>query len=215
MRAAISVMVLSSDRILADALSLVLAGEANLRIIAPEARGAEVDVILIDAAVDRAAALTATALMREICEDAGLLVLGLSREDEGVLDFIQAGATGYILQDTHLTALIAAIHALSADETLCSPRMASAALARLAALSREATPAAEPGGTALTGREREILLLIDQGLGNKEIARTLAITVPTVKNHVHHILEKLNVNGRREAVRLAYEIGLLRESFDS
>jgi len=220
MRAAISIMVLSSDRIFADALRLVLSGEVDLRVVAPQVLGdgadaetmlAEVDVILIDATADRGAALAATAFMRERCESADLLVLGLGREDESLLDFVQAGATGYVLQDASPAKLIEAIRGLHADQTFCSPRIVAAALARITALSSAPKQAAAPAHPTLTDREREILTLMEKGLGNKEIGHALDITVQTVKNHVHHVLEKLSVHRRREAVRLAYEIGLLRE----
>jgi DNA-binding NarL/FixJ family response regulator len=220
MPAAITIMILSSDRIFADALHLVLSGEEELRVVAPavlgngadtEAALSQVDVILIDATPDRAAALAATTFMRERCTSAELLVLGLGCEDEGVLDFVQAGATGYVLQDASPATLVAAVRALHADQTFCSPRIAAAALVRIAALSSTSRPAAEPACGALTERERETLRLMEQGLSNKEIGRALDITVQTVKNHVHHILEKLGVHRRRDAVRLAYEIGLLRE----
>jgi len=219
MRTAISTMVLSSDRIFADALRVVLSGEADFLVVAPEVLGGEagaepppVDIILIDAAADRAAALAATSFMHERCESAHLLVLGLGCEDESVLDFVQAGARGYVLQDASLPVLVKAIRALCNGQTFCSPRIAAAALARIARLSQAARPAAGTPDPALTEREREILLALAKGMSNKEIGRALRITVQTVKNHVHHILEKLGVHQRRQAVRLAYELGLLQES---
>ena len=79
-------------------------------------------------------------------------------------------------------------------EALCSPQMIAALLRRVATLARENTAT-----SALTGRELEVMALIDEGLSNKQIARRLSIELPTVKNHVHHILEKLGVQGRYEA----------------
>jgi DNA-binding NarL/FixJ family response regulator len=218
--AATSIMVLSSDRIFADALRVVLSAEADFLIVEPEVLGGEasagrpwpeVDVIVIDAAIDRAAALAATSFMHERCESSRLLVVGLGCEDELTLDFIQAGAHGYVLQDASLAVLVQTIRALRKGQTFCSPRIATAALERISRLSKAARPAAAPSLLALTEREREILLALAKGMANKEIARELQITVQTVKNHVHHILEKLGVHQRREALRLAYELGLLQE----
>jgi DNA-binding NarL/FixJ family response regulator len=223
MRAAISLTILSRDRVFADALEIVLSGEEDLRVSATQALHGEdgaglslfgVDVILIDGTMGRDAALAATVTLRERSGNARLLVIGLEREDESILDFVEAGAAGYVLQDASPTALADAIRSLHSGRTLCSPRIAAAALARIKALSQETRLPGASVLEGLTGRELELLSLLAQGLGNKEIGRALRITAQTVKNHVHHILAKLGVHRRRDAVRIAYERGLLRESLD-
>jgi DNA-binding NarL/FixJ family response regulator len=117
-----------------------------------------------------------------------------------------------VLKGSSPEQLVAVIAAARQGLATCAPRIVGLVVERIAALSRVAAPpraAAEI--EALTPRERETLILLAEGLTNKEAARRLRITVQTVKNHVHRILEKLRVHRRRDAVRLAYELGILAE----
>jgi len=212
----ISVMILGGDRVFAEALEAVLAAEEGLRLRAASATPAETDdppsILLIDASSDPAAALALTWSARERFPEAQVVILGLQREDEGVLEFIEAGAAAYLLQSASPAQLIEALHFLREGQVHSSPRIAAAVVERIAALEKERKPVPSPQGwEPLTARELEILELMARGLRNKEIAHSLHITVQTVKNHVHNVLEKLRVHRRRDAVRLAYELDLLRE----
>jgi DNA-binding NarL/FixJ family response regulator len=204
----ISVIVLSGDRLFSEAVGTVLAGEADLRV----RRGLQEreldapDVVVIDTTLDEEAALARTAALRESLA-AQVIVVGLEREDERIIDFIEAGASGYVLRTSPPAGLVAAIRAVHRGETLCSPRVASGVRERIARIARP--PERPLPGVALTEREAHILRLMAAGLRNKEIGRSLQITAQTVKNHVHKILEKLGVHSRRRAVRVASESGLL------
>lgn len=216
MEPTISVMILGGDRVFAEALEAVLAAEEGLRLRAASATPADTDdppsILLIDASSDPAAALALTWSARERFPEAQVVILGLQREDEGVLEFIEAGAAAYLLQSASPAQLIEALHFLREGQVHSSPRIAAAVVERIAALEKERKPVPSPQGwEPLTARELEILELMARGLRNKEIAHSLHITVQTVKNHVHNVLEKLRVHRRRDAVRLAYELGLLRE----
>ena len=216
MEPTISVVILGGDRVFAEALEAVLAAEEGLRLRAAPAEALETDepptIVLIDASLDPAAALALTWSARERFPEAQVVILGLLREDESVLEFIEAGAAAYLLQSASPAQLIEALRFLREGQVLSSPRIAAAVVERIAALEKERKPVPAPEGREpLTARELEILSLMARGLRNKEIARSLHITVQTVKNHVHNVLEKLRVHRRRDAVRLAYELGLLRE----
>lgn len=212
MQPAIRVVVFSEDRLLREALAASLDGREGLR-VTPEVEPGkeEPDVVLIDAGLETRLALGRTLEARERWPQAKLVVFGLDREDESVADFVEAGAEGYVLQGASAEDLLERVRQVQAGCTRCSPRVAASVLARIQALSR--MQPAEPPRLAepLTAREREILALLAEGLGNKEIGRRLQITVQTVKNHVHNILEKLQSHRRREAVRVAYDLGLLAE----
>lgn len=172
--------------------------------------GARADVVLVDAALDRETALARTAAVRERHTGSKLLVLGLDREDERVVDFIEAGALGYVLQSTSPADLVAAIRSVYDGNSRCSPRVAASVVARIASLEQQRGRGAPQEPEPLTRREVEVLAAVAAGLRNKEIGRQLRISTQTVKNHVHSILDKLGVGQRRQAVRLAYEHGLLR-----
>jgi len=126
-----------------------------------------------------------------------VVAYGVDDSEEAVLACFEAGAAGYVPLDGGLDDLANAIRAALHDELLCSPRIAAALRRRIALSPTERVePQTHP---ALTPREREIVDLIDQGLSNKEIARRLSLSVLTVKNHVHNVLEKLQVRRRGQA----------------
>jgi DNA-binding NarL/FixJ family response regulator len=130
----------------------------------------------------------------------GLRVVGMAAFDDETLAVTcaETGLDGWVTRDASLADLTDAIKAAARDELHCTPRTAAALARRLATLSAEREP--EPPSASLTAREDEILCLVEEGLTNKEIAARLMIALPTVKNHVHHILDKLDARGRVEAV---------------
>jgi two-component system, NarL family, nitrate/nitrite response regulator NarL len=124
-----------------------------------------------------------------------VLALGVGDSDAEVLACAQAGAAAFLPLESGAEELIAAIESMRRDELVCSPHVA-------ALLFRgQAGRAEQPNGDSghLTRREQEVLTLIDRGLSNKEIAARLGISLTTVKNHVHRILEKLHVRRRGAA----------------
>jgi DNA-binding NarL/FixJ family response regulator len=131
-----------------------------------------------------------------------VVALGIAPDEEAVLEGIQAGAAGYVSRDDTFEDLVETIYAVSRNELHCSPGMTGAMLRRLATVS--ATSRSVAFEAPLTAREHEILALLGQALSNKQIAAKLGIEVATVKNHVHHLLEKLHVRRRAEAVLLGH-----------
>jgi DNA-binding NarL/FixJ family response regulator len=152
------------------------------------------DVVLLDGVGEgRAEAIgTIVAAIPEV----RVVAFGVSESESEIIACAEAGVAGLVSREASFADLVATIERVASGETLCSPRVATILLRRLATLAaqRNGKPAAH-----LTTREHEILGLIDEGLSNKQIARRLHIEVPTVKNHVHNILEKLNVHRRYEA----------------
>lgn len=119
--------------------------------------------------------------------------------DQQVLACAEAGVVGWVGRDASATEVVDAVLAAHRGELLCSAHTAAVLTRRLAALARERR-APEPSPAAqLTPRETEIAEMLSRGLSNKHIARTLGLRLPTVKNHVHNILEKLDVHSRGEA----------------
>jgi len=146
---------------------------------------------------------TGSALVQEIVEErpgSRVVALGVAEEEDDVLALAEAGVSGYVTTDGSADDVLAVVESVARGETLCSPRIAATLLRRVAALTHERRT--RPDDERLTARERQVLALIEQGLSNKEIARGLCIEVATVKNHVHNILEKLQVNRRGEAAAL-------------
>ena len=220
METPIEVAIFSEHRMFREALALLLAGSGGLRVAVDATRPAalakaeeesRIDVVLVIASSDTEAALDRLREARDRWPEAKSVVLGLEREDESVAEFIEAGAQAYVLQSASPDGLIDVIREVQEGYSPCSPQVVTAVLRRIVSLAKVPVippPAVEP----LTPREHEILELMARGLGNKEVCRRLHITVQTVKNHVHSILTKLQMRRRREAVRLAFELGLLTDS---
>jgi two-component system nitrate/nitrite response regulator NarL len=140
------------------------------------------------------------AICRELAAATPVVALAVSGSDDEVVACAEAGVAGYLLRDQPKDALVKVIATAARGVTSCPPEVAAALMRRM---GRRGGESGLPTGTArLTGREREILDLIDQGMSNKEIGQKLFIEVRTVKNHVHNLLEKLSVHRRGEAAAL-------------
>ena len=197
------VVVCSDIRLLRDGITVALAQDRPINIIGavqPEDAPATVaaqcpDVVLLDAGV--AGGRGMPRLLKETSSDLRVVVFALADAEPNIVGWAEAGVDGYVGRDGTLDDLIAAVEGALRGEAFCSPRLVGLLFARLAQLSEDAV--SDVGTVALTPREQEIMALVDHGLPNKEIARRLGIGHATVKNHVHRILEKMQVGGRGEA----------------
>src|SRR5882724_7370725 len=156
------------------------------------------DITLLDMAMG-----DAFSVARHLTRFAGasrIVALGMAEDEAEVLNCAQLGIAGYVTRDASIADMLAAVAATARGEVHCSPKIAGSLFRRIAALS---TPN-RSAPTALTARESQILGLLQQGMSNKMISRSLGIELPTVKNHVHSILGKLGIHRRTEAISLLY-----------
>lgn len=153
------------------------------------------NLVLIDSSHPEAMALVS--VVRARLPKVGVVVLATRERDEEFLYWADIGISGYLGPDTSSRDLISAVRRAAAGEVVCPPRLTALLLNRFANRSNDRTPRA--GIHALTPREREIMELLADGLPNKLIARRLQVALPTVKNHVHSILDKWDVRSRGEA----------------
>jgi DNA-binding NarL/FixJ family response regulator len=150
------------------------------------------DVVLVDASLDQGRDWVREAFDRLV--HVPIVVLGVRELEADVIAWAEAGAAAYVPRQASLADLKQTLEHVVCGETLASPRIVASLLRRIAVLAEYAAmPSPLP---RLTSREREIAVLIHDGLSNKEIASRLSLGVPTVKNHVHNILEKLQVSRR-------------------
>jgi len=159
------------------------------------------DVVLVSPQLGGERTLGLVNSLKECAPQVKVLMLGLTETEEHVLPFVQAGASGYILPDDSVDDMLSRIRAATANRAIVSPEIAAALMGRVNELARATSGVMIEDNTTvgLTPRELEILYLIDEGLTNQEIADHLVIEVGTVKNHVHNILQKLEVTNRHEA----------------
>ena len=197
------ILLISQGRLLRDALVATLQSvhgnrasgassrdtvEAALAAFAPA-------VVVVDAAHPEGAALAAT--VQAHAPKASVVVLAAGERDEEFLAWADVGISGYLELDASAEDLLSAVRRVGAGEVACPPRLTALLLNRFANRSTERTERA--GLFSLTAREQEIAELLADGLSNKLIARRLSLALPTVKNHVHSILEKWECRSRGEA----------------
>ena len=204
----IRTLILSDTRLYRDALAESLPARGPISVVGTAQNGAEAaerieaerpDVVLLDMAMSRSRQLAEEILASH--PDGKVIALGVVETDNQVVACAEAGMAGLVTRESSLDEVVDMVRSVARGETLCSPRMAAALLRRVRTLAQG--HASAPIGGRLTRREVEILKLLERGLSNKEIARDLCIQPATVKNHVHHILEKLQVRRRGEAVARA------------
>ncbi len=213
--AAIGLYVIHDYRLPTEVLLRSLAKEPEVRLLGSaddldraleELSALPVDLVLIDATGNRSRVLEGILELRDELSSPKILPLGV-RSEEDVVALLEAGADGYLLREASFSDLLNTIETVHHGKPFCSPAVIAAVASRIVALAAQSH---RPNHrVTLTRRETEILELIASGQRNKEIASRLNISLATVKNHVHRILDKLEVKGRHDAIRQAYERGLL------
>ena len=210
----IRVLVADDQSMVRAGFRMLLSGEEDIEVVAEASNGLEAAelagrlrpaVVLMDIRMPRLDGIQATRRILAADHAARILILTTFDLDEYIYEALRAGASGFVLKDDPPEQLIAAIRTIAAGDALLSPAITKRVIRQFTRISRRAPP--EELGE-LTVREREILRLIASGLSNGEIAQQLYISDTTVKTHVTHILQKLNLRDRVQAVVLAHQTGL-------
>jgi DNA-binding NarL/FixJ family response regulator len=213
----IRVILADDERLVRTGLRMIIDAEPDLEVVAEACDGSEAieaarrvpaDVLLMDVRMPHLDGLAAT---RRVVERAGhprVIVLTTFDLDEYVFEALRAGAGGFLLKDAPERELIAAIRVAADGGSIVAPSVTRRLIERFAALPDPT--AAAPELDLLTPREAEVLRLLARGLSNGEIAAALVVTEHTAKTHVAHVLDKLELRDRVQAVVLAYETGLVR-----
>lgn len=214
----IKVLVASETQLVSNMLVSLLDDDPDIEVVSTASEVEEVlnakgrfDMLLVSAGLPNNGAMELVKALSASEEDKKIIVLGMTESKTQILRFIEAGADGYVLKEHSVEELIERIHVTAEDKAIVSPRVAEAIMDRLATLSDLFSEVEEviQDPIDLTPREMEVLEHIGEGLTNREIANELHIELGTVKNHVHSILQKLDVDNREEAA--AY-LALINES---
>jgi DNA-binding NarL/FixJ family response regulator len=207
----IQILVADDHPIVRDGLVAILSTQADFEVVGEASTGSEAaqlyarlrpDVVLMDLEMPEMDGLAALAQVREIDQDARVIIFTAFDTDERILDAVRAGAAGYLLKGAPRDDVFKAVRIVHAGGSLLEPVVASKLMQQI---SREQ----EVGSEALTPREQQVVQMLARGLQNKEIAVELSISERTVKFHVSSILAKLGAGNRTEAVALAAQKGLV------
>jgi DNA-binding NarL/FixJ family response regulator len=196
-------------------LRLILEAESDIVVTAEAGDGEEAvrvakrekpDVVLMDVRMPNMDGLEATRQITEAKPDTKVIVLTTFDIDDYVYGALRAGASGFLLKDAGGDQLIDAIRVVASGEALIAPSVTKRLISEFA---RRPESAEVDGLDELTERELEVLAQVARGLSNAEIAEELYVSETTVKTHVSHILTKLHLRDRVQAVVVAYESGLV------
>ena len=205
----IRILIVEDHLVVREGLKGMLASQSDFEIVAEASNGQQgvelagelrPDVILMDLRMpimDGVTAIRAIVAEQLLCR---VLVLTTYDTDADIVRAIEAGATGYLLKDTPRDALFQAIRAAARGESVLAPAVATRLMSRMRS----------PARSQLSTREIDVLQLVAKGKSNREIGRNLHISVATVKTHLNHIYDKLDVNDRTAAVTVALQSGILR-----
>lgn len=172
------------------------------------------DLLILEFGLVRREGVDNAARICTLSSDVKTLVIDVPDIESDILYCIEAGGvSGYLLRNASLGDLVNNINAIVQGETICSPRIASLTFCRMSRLAHHTGKVRATNGIGLTRRESEIMALIENGLSNKDIAIRLQIGVSTVKNHVHNILDKLQMHDRHSAVAYVKEQSLTAPRF--
>ncbi|HET6696044.1 MAG TPA: response regulator transcription factor [Gaiellaceae bacterium] len=210
----VRVLVADDQSMVRAGFRMLLAGEPDIEVVAEASNGLEAvdkagrfhpNVVLMDIRMPELDGLEATRRILAADNAARVLILTTFDLDEYVYEALRAGASGFVLKDDPPEQLLAAIRVVAGGEALLSPAITKRVIAQF---TRTPRPAPPPAVEELTQRELDVFRLIARGLSNAEIGRELYISDTTVKTHITHILQKLDLRDRVQAVVLAHETGL-------
>ena len=210
----IRVLVADDQSLVRGGFRMLFSVEEDIEVVAEASNGIEAiekasrfdpDVVLMDIRMPELDGLAATRQILAADADARILILTTFDLDEYVYEALRVGASGFVLKDEPPEQLLAAIRTIAAGDALLSPAVTKRVIEQFTRIQRRDPPKELE---ELTARELEILRLIAVGLSNAEIGKELFISETTVKTHVTHILAKLGLRDRVQAVVLAYQTGI-------
>jgi DNA-binding NarL/FixJ family response regulator len=212
------VLIADDEDLMRAGLIELLTADAEMDIVGEASTGREAvelarrlvpDVVLMDVRMPDLDGIAATRELSRAVPGARVVILTTFEQDDYVFGALRAGASGFLLKRARPEELIAAVHTVAAGDSLLSPSVTRRVIDRMA---QQPTPelADQAKLDELTPREREVLGLVARGMSNAEIAAALAVEGSTIRTHVKHILMKLDLRDRVQAVIFAYETGVNR-----
>jgi DNA-binding NarL/FixJ family response regulator len=201
----IQILVVEDNRVLRDGIVAMLNEQADMRVVASiessnkillKARQIKPHVILMDMGMNIVKDMPVVKLIKEKMPDAKVIGMGFIPTQSDIIEFVEAGASGFILKVATVKEFLWTVRSVANGEKVLPPSLTDSLFSHVAELALKKKKGKTNNIVKMTQREREIIVLIAEGLSNKEIAERLNIATHTVKSHVHNIMEKLALHTR-------------------
>jgi DNA-binding NarL/FixJ family response regulator len=213
----VSAFLLAENRLLREALVRMLKKKRDIKVVGAEGfsplamdqiRAAGPSVLLMDSFTPAMSSLSFLRDVQHAMPDLKVLMIGMEPNEQTFLQAVREGALGYVLREASAVEVVAAIRGVAEGLAICPPHLCLGLFRYIARLCNQMPNLQIRSNLGLTSREQQLVALMAQGLTNKEIASQLHLSEQTVRNHVHHILQKAGVGGRHEVVHLCRMQGL-------
>ncbi len=214
--ATIRILIAEDHAIVREGIRMILDAEPDFHVVGEARDGREAvelaqtlapDVVVMDISMPQMNGIEATRQLQRLCPNARVLILTMHEEESYVFQLLQKGASGYVLKRAAATDLVEAVRSASRGEAFLCPSVARSVVQDY--LDRIRSGEGRDRYDGLTDREREILVLLADGLTNAAIAQRLGISIKTIQTHRAHIMEKLDLHDRSLLVRYAIRKGLI------
>jgi DNA-binding NarL/FixJ family response regulator len=213
------VLVVDDNRLVREGIAQLLSDDPHLTVVGLTPDGVSAlkmieeerpDIVLVDSSMLDKSGVNLTRDISRRFANVKVIVLGITEIPAEVTEAVEAGAAGYVPKDASVQEFREIVRSVAQGRVHLAPHITATLFSRLAEIAASRRAREVAGGVRLTPREVQILALVAEGLTNKEIAVRLYVETQTVKNHMHNILEKLELRHRLQAVQYAQESGLLR-----
>jgi DNA-binding NarL/FixJ family response regulator len=207
------ILLIEINRILRDGIKALINAQVDLKIVAAtegnhdtllKARSLKPQVVLLDLGLRNENGLHVVATLTKELPRTKVIGMGLIPSQQDIIEFVQAGAAGFILKDATLEEVLATIRAVARGMKILPPLLTGSLFTHVVDHALRKGRGKLPDAARMTKREREIIVLITEGLSNKDIAERLNLSTYTVKSHVHNILEKMALHSRLEIATHSY-----------
>ncbi len=212
----IRILLIEDNRMLREGITAMINGQGDVTIAAvsdgkanalAKARAVKPELLLMDLGLESQSSLEAVRSVKKEFPEIKIIGMGLAPAQADILEFVQAGAEGFILKNATVDDVIKTIRAVARGETVLPPPMTGSLFSQVAEHALLKGKRNYQGAIRMTNREKEVIALIMDGKSNKQIAQKLNIATFTVKSHVHNILEKLALHSRLEIAMYARDDG--------
>ena len=210
----IRIMVIEDNRVLCDGITAMLNGQPDMHVAATIGSGNNVllkasridpHVILMDMGLKNFKESPVVESIRKKMPEAKVIGMGFVPSQSDIVEFVEAGASGFILKDATVKEFLGTIRSVARGVKVLPPSLTDSLFSHVIEFALKRGNGKLPNAVRMTKREREIIVLIADGLSNKEIAQQLNIATHTVKSHVHNIMEKLALHTRLQIAKYTHE----------